>query len=521
MSATAPRRIFVLGDSRTGTTTIHKFLQVAGFRSIHYFFKESGVISPAHTDMEGNWRKLRVFIESGEYEAFSDYPTRSFYRQLFDTYPDAYYILTTRSDIGTWQRSMQGFFSKFDIEIDLESLTKSHNEINDDIINISEKRDLRLCTICIDDDAAENGRILSRFLGLDEVISLGWENSTSAYDNALWSKRVTLFNTTSEDVLSYVKRATQPSKAMLSEYGWVYLINDTSDFLDYYFGHKAWSEAEEERAIHVLKEREDLLSQGGVKYLKFSVPEKPVVYPEYLPKIFNGRLPAEERPSVRLMDSLGNFFSYPAELLRDARSYGQIYFRGDSHANWLGAFFLYQHIIDKLNEALKNTNCSRRPPFALSDFSVSLASYAGDLFVQLDKEMHAIFDGAWKSLRISQGVIDKIEYTLRYTLSEAKREATKLAVESDYLDLLGDRETFRYSHPNKELPRAVIFRDSTADYLIEPLSEHFCDSLFIWHKGLVYSDVIEREKPDVVIHLMAERFIVQYPAFSAFARLGI
>ena len=63
MTETTARPVFVLGDSRTGTMTLHKFFQSAGFNSVHYFFKESGVTEPAHVDYAGNWDRLRAFID--------------------------------------------------------------------------------------------------------------------------------------------------------------------------------------------------------------------------------------------------------------------------------------------------------------------------------------------------------------------------------------------------------------------------------------------------------------------------
>ncbi len=510
-------KVFVLGDSRTGTTTIHKFLKLAGFTSIHYFFGESGVTEPAHRDYEENWKKLQSFIDTGGYDAFSDYPLRTFYRELFKTYPDAFYILSTRKDVETWRRSMMGFFSKFKIEINIDALTNAYLKINEDIRRIAAETGAKLCEVCIDDDATENGHKLSAFLGLDEPMSLGWENSTAAYDNSLWSSRVTFYNTGSMDFLTYVKRLTNPSKAMLSEYGWVYLINDSSDFLDYCYGKMAWSTESREKAIATMQRRHKRLADRGVTYLKFMVPEKPIVYPEYLPKIFADHEISEDRPAVHLAEACGAFVSYPVAVLKDSRSYGLTYFRGDSHTNWLGAFFVYQHIIERLNTALESRDFARRNPFPLSAFNPQIASYAGDLFVQLDKEALGTFNGAWRPLKLD----DKLEYLIRYTLADANRKAVRQPVEDELLALLGDRETFRYTHPNKKLPKAVIFRDSTADYLVDVLAEHFSESLFIWHKGHVYEDVIEREKPDVVLHLMAERFVVQYDKFPAMTKLGL
>jgi hypothetical protein len=521
MEISVARKVFILGDSRTGTTTLHKFLKLAGYSSIHYFFKQSGVSEPSHFDFDANWIKLKAFIESGEYEAFSDYPLRSFYRQLFKSYPDAHFILTVRKDVDTWRNSMLSFFSKFNIKINIELLTKSYNSINEDIRKIAASQGAKFCEICIDDDPMQNGILLSNFLDLGEVMSLGWENSTVAYDNSLWSTRVTLFNTTASDFLEYVKRITNPSKAMLSEYGWVFLINDSSDFLDYCYGKKSWSDLQRSKAISTMNARRVELAKKNALYLKFIVPEKSIIYSQYLPKIFAKHEISKDRPAVNLAEACESFVSYPADVLSDARSYGTLYFRGDSHTNWLGAFFLYQHVIEELNSALTKKGLKSVAPFVLADFDASLVSYAGDLFTQLDKEMVGFFQGAWKPINLSTADSPKIEHLVRYLLCSKKRKAVRKDVEDDYLALLGERETFRFSHPNKELPRAVIFRDSTADYLVDVLAEHFSESIFIWHKGYVYSDVIEREKPDVVLHLMAERFVVQYENFPAVTKLGL
>lgn len=515
------KKIFALGDSRTGTTTIHKFLKLSGFTSIHYFFKESGVSEPAHVDFENNWRKLQDFIDEGGYDSFSDYPIRTFYRKLFDAYPDAYFILTSRKDVETWQKSMVGFFSKFKINLNIEKLTESYLSTNEDIRRIAAERGANLCDICIDDDPDSNGALLSQFLSLDEPMSLGWENSTLAYDNSLWSSRVTLYNSTSNDVITYVRRITNPAKAMLSEYGWVFLINDTSDFFEYLYGKIAWSGDQESRAYSTLALRHTSLKEIGVTYLKFIIPEKASVYPQYLPKIFTGHAFSDTRPAISLEKKCGEFLSYPLGVLRDVQSYGNLYFRGDSHANWLGAFFIYQHIVERLNNALERASLPFKTAFGLSSFEVSLASYAGDIFSQLDKEMRAVFDAAWRPLKLSDERTEKIEYTVRYTLSPSQRKATRMPVGEELLALLGVRESFRYTHPNKKLPRAVVFRDSTAEYLVEALAEHFSESLFIWHKGHVYEDVIERERPDVVLHIMAERFVSAYPSFHSMTKLGL
>lgn len=508
--------VFILGDSRTGTTTLHKFMKIAGLRSIHYFFKESGVTEPVHKDYENNWTKLHKFIEESGYEAFSDYPIRSYYRELFEKYPDAIFVLSTRKDTETWRKSMVNFFSKFDMNIDIDGLTRSYTRINQEIRDLAQKYGSNFCEVCIDDNSEENGEKLSEILGLEKPISLGWENKTDAYDNKLWTKRVTVFNTTSSDVLDYVKRSTYPSKAMLSEHGWVYLVNDSSDFMDYLYGQEEWDENVAVRASTVIAKRRAILKDKGIEYLKFVVPEKAVVYPEYMPKIFSEVAQNSKRPATLISQKeIGNF-SYLDEVLKDAKSFGQLYFRGDSHTNWFGAYFVYHSIASRMNETLSKNGHSIKAPLKLAQLQPFLAAYGGDLYSQLEPDMKTFFDGAWSSLNLG----DKIEYLVGWKIPSGIQAAQKLDVDDFYTKKITERETFHYKCEKSSLPRAVVFRDSTSDFLVDLIAEHFSSSVFVWHKGMVYEDVIERESPDIVLHIMAERFLTQYKFAKPFDKFS-
>lgn len=71
----------------------------------------------------------------------------------------------------------------------------------------------------------------------------------------------------------------------------------------------------------------------------------------------------------------------------------------------------------------------------------------------------------------------------------------------------------------RSLLRAVIIRDSTAQYMIDFLAEHFSRAVFYWHQGAVFEDVIAAERPDIVLHLCSERFILSYPNVEPAYRL--
>ncbi|MEM6565665.1 MAG: sulfotransferase [Pseudomonadota bacterium] len=511
--------VFVLGDSRTGTTSLHRFLQNAGYKSIHYYFKHSGVRQNSEItqtvgeETEDNWVLLKRFIDTSGYSAFSDYPTRTFFRELMENYPDAHFILTTRKDIETWQRSMTDFMGKFGFDLNIPALTKAHIAINQQIRETAEKFGNKLCEIDIDASSSANAETLATFLELPEVVPLGRENASSSYNLRLWSSRCTLYGVSEGDIVAYAETSCAPNKAMLSEHGWVYLTNDSSDYMQYLFGGQAWTESEANNAVTTLTDRHNTLAGRGILYRKFVIPEKAAVYPEYLPKVFEPLPIPRGRPAQIAEDATVPGYSYVADILKDAKSRGLVYFKGDSHTSWFGAYFVYNHIIESLNAGLHPNQ--RKPPIPLSKLTPSMVGYAGDIATQLSAEHKAVVDGVWKQLSLG----NIYEHLVRYELAPKDRNAQAVERNPEYDAYLGERPRFMFSHPNKKLPKAIIFRDSTSDWLVDLLAEHFSESLFIWHKGQVYEDLIEREKPDVVLHIMAERFFTQYKVFPPFAQL--
>ena len=86
-------KIFCIGDSRTGTTSLHYFLKAAGFKSIHHYewvIEQSGA---SGADEKRN--VFLAFIKESVYDAFTDHPTRQYYKEITNAVPDALIINTT------------------------------------------------------------------------------------------------------------------------------------------------------------------------------------------------------------------------------------------------------------------------------------------------------------------------------------------------------------------------------------------------------------------------------------------
>ncbi len=158
-------KVFVLGESRTGTTSVHEYLVRSGLKSVHYFVPQSGVAEPIHKHRAANWKKVKAFIENSGYDAFSDYPTRLFHRELTSSFPDAFYILTVRRDFAKWRASMNAIMGEEQEDFNLlQAYYLCYNEeIRSNCVDLG----LRFLELTIEDDADSNARILSDFLGRD------------------------------------------------------------------------------------------------------------------------------------------------------------------------------------------------------------------------------------------------------------------------------------------------------------------------------------------------------------------
>lgn len=296
-------------------------------------------------------------------------------------------------------------------------------------------------------------------------------------------------------------KARQPGKALAARGGWVFLVNDTNDFLPWQFGVTRWTRRERAQVAAILKARLEALAP--TPYLMFITPEKSVAYQEYLPKGLVDLNSDPSRPATWLAKRFPAQIHYLQPWFERMKRLGFLYFRGDTHVNWLGGYLLYRFVIETLDAAGLTT----RPAITSSELLPARAGFEGDLFVQLDENQKPGFDidadyARWRAM---------LEITLKYNLDEALVRAKRLALTPEDQTGFHGREMLIYETPDPSLPRAVVFRDSTATESIPFLAEHFSRSVYVWHDGDVLAEIIRREQPDIVLHFVAERFLATYP----------
>lgn len=295
-------------------------------------------------------------------------------------------------------------------------------------------------------------------------------------------------------------------KVVSGEEGWLFLANDASEFLRVQFGRLGWTAAERERAAGVMRVRRRALAQRGIAYRKYIVPDKSVVYPEKLPRGFAGLPRPEPRPAQMLAADVPEVVAYLGEDLAAGREYGPLFFRAGSHSNWLGAWVVYAGIVRRLGEVgiLDGGELIQG-----DDLLPSQGDYGGDLVPLLDDGTRAAYAAEYGD-----------ESVLQYRLSPGRRRAARVEEPAEYAAWFPERERFVYERADGQGLRAVIFRDSGLELCHDLMAQHFARSVFIWHRGQVVEEVIAREQPDIVLHVMEERMATRYRVFPAMSSVA-
>jgi hypothetical protein len=92
-------KIFGLGLSKTGTTSLHHALKRLGLKSVHYPHKKEIFVGD--------------FSWMDDYDAVSDIPVAPYYPQLDKIYPGSKFILTVRA-VDQWLQSMERWWNRPD-----------------------------------------------------------------------------------------------------------------------------------------------------------------------------------------------------------------------------------------------------------------------------------------------------------------------------------------------------------------------------------------------------------------------
>ncbi len=277
------------------------------------------------------------------------------------------------------------------------------------------------------------------------------------------------------------------SKTIIGKNGWLFMAKESENVneVDYFRSKKLFSKEELKHWRNTLEQRRDWLANRGILYFFIIVPNKSTIYSEFMPDFIH-----PVRNQSRL-DQLLNYLKKNSDfqiidvrkVLINAKKDCEVYYKTDSHWNEYGAYIAYREIMKYIGKYFKNIK-----PMSISNFEIEIRNrFGGDLAITLSLQ-----DTIYRE--------NFIEFRSKIPL---KARGKRLGNISKYVS-----QTCSECRVSG-LPNAVIVHDSFIHELKPFISEHFSRILYVWDWGLnFYSDIIEKEKPKIVIEEMAERFLM-------------
>ena len=272
----------------------------------------------------------------------------------------------------------------------------------------------------------------------------------------------------------------------LGREGWLFYANEWA--LEDYENVMPYKPEELASIRKIVEERRAWLEQRGIRFFVMVAPDKHTIYGEYLPPAIHkiGKQSRVDQVVKDLESNPGIEFIDPLEALFRAKPNQRLYHRTDTHWNDYGAFVGYSELMERI--ALYFPNVRK---LSLDDYTVSVSEEeGGDLAGMLSL-----------SDRIKE---ERIALVPRF-IPRAVDGARPYPDPVDTAEYPGRNMVVKETR-DPRLPKALVFRDSFSWPLIPFLAESFQSVVFVWTFDFL-PDLIEREKPDLVILECVGRYI--------------
>ncbi|MBP7155640.1 MAG: hypothetical protein KBA60_06505 [Flavobacteriales bacterium] len=256
--------------------------------------------------------------------------------------------------------------------------------------------------------------------------------------------------------------------------------------VDLYRGLPAFTNDELKEVGERLEKRRHWLAERGIDYYLYFPPLKATIYPDKLPDAY---MPVRDTSALDLLiQHLQLHTKIPiidsrAELLA-GRKVRDTYYTTDMHWNPWGALIGYQKLLSRI--ALDNPEVGQ--PCIEEDYVVeAVPNDQGDLAMQI-------------------AMNDKLTRVTYMMVPLAGSKAEALPEETLPASAFFKYKPIFMKGPDPKAPKLLMFRDSFSVYLIPYLSEHFSRSVYVW-SPIFIPDIVEQEKPDIVVHEILELFM--------------
>lgn len=256
---------------------------------------------------------------------------------------------------------------------------------------------------------------------------------------------------------------------------------------DVYENKKPLTEVQLKKMTQILESRDKWLAKKGITYYLIFPRLSHYFYNENVGKgLFQYNKKArldqlleylKNNTNLKVIDIYTPMLEAKKNFKRD------LYYHTDSHWNLFGAYFAYSATIKRIQKDFPNM----KSPIPLTKITwIEMESQEADLakLVSLNK------------------TITRHEYI---PSNKEINNASKVVIPS-YPEYNSIHPMVFYQGKNDSAPKVIMNRDSYSNFLIPYFSSHFSRQGYLW-SPLFFSSIIEKEKPDIVITEMMERFI--------------
>jgi hypothetical protein len=150
----------------------------------------------------------------------------------------------------------------------------------------------------------------------------------------------------------------KPEEVIVGKDGWLFLGNNYAATIDQYTGRNIPTSEEIRTNLQSIKHLNQIAKQNNIPFLFLIAPDKQDIYPEYLPSGIKPGLHLTRLDYLQEEMRTNNInyidlrsIERQAKLSPLSKKYGALYFKGDSHWNYLGAYVAYQEIANFLQQA--------------------------------------------------------------------------------------------------------------------------------------------------------------------------
>lgn len=283
----------------------------------------------------------------------------------------------------------------------------------------------------------------------------------------------------SEEGIEWRLADRSDARPLTGKDGWLFLGDDPTDVIGQHTGKVKLGRRGRRKWKRVLASRVAAAEALGVFWQSLVAPDKEAVYAEFLPD--SVRL-APRRPVDEFLEvsaAVGANVAYPLEALREARSEMLVYRQADTHWTDFGAYIAYRILCE-----------------ALEARGLGVPVLARDRL-------------AWRRVPVVDHLGGKLDlghpgHTVGAVI---KAPSARVAFDNRILTH-GSVVVFESERPG---PTCVTFGESFGAILVPFLAETFRRLVFV-HTSMWIREVVEIERPEVVLSLPLERFLVELPA---------